>query len=102
MLVKNIVGKEWRVTYDNFSWLLEDNNFQENKDFLSEDILQIEHSHKYYIVDVGWYPMLDPSGEFKIVLIKNKNWCSPLFEYSTKDIEEVVQKIYELTNGTVP
>lgn len=102
MLVKNIVGKEWRVTYDNFSWLLEDNNFQENKDFLGEDILQIEHLHKFCIIDIGWYPSFDTSGEFKILLIKNKNWHSPLLEYSTTDLGEIIKKIYELTNGIVP
>lgn len=102
MLVKNIVGKEWRVTYDNFSWLLEDNNFQENKDFLGEDILQIEHLHKSCIIDIGWYPSFDTSGEFKILLIKNKNWSSPLLEYSTTDLGEIIKKIYELTNGIVP
>lgn len=99
MLIKNIVGKDWKVTYDNFSWLLEDNNFQENKDFLGEDILQIEHLHKYYIVDIGWYQSLDLYGKFKIVLIKNENWNSPLLEYSTTDLGEIIQKIYELTNG---
>ena len=41
MFIQKIINDSWEVTYDNFSWLLENKNYQNNKDFLDIAKLKI-------------------------------------------------------------
>ena len=97
MFIQKIINDSWEVTYDNFSWLLENKNYQNNKDFLDEDLLQIQSLDRKYIIDVGWYPSFDPLGHCTLTVIKEMNWDSPLFEYSTVNLEELLKEISDIT-----
>lgn len=59
----------------------------------TEDILQITHRHKDIIIDLGWYPDMDPKGNFRLVLIKDKDWQNPIETFETRGVEEVRNKI---------
>ncbi|RLM24236.1 hypothetical protein BIY29_09175 [Brenneria alni] len=48
---------------------------------LDEDLLMLSCSNGN-ILDIGWYPAFEESGSFKIGVIKNGNWDSPLYEES--------------------
>lgn len=78
--------------------------YSEQIDILREDLLQVVFnlsSRCEYILDAGWYPSFDLDGEFKIFLIKNQNWESPISVVKTKDpwnlclaIESTIHEIY--------
>lgn len=53
-------------------------------DFLDEDLLQIEFANGN-IIDVGWYPAFDETGEFVISVIKENNWTEPFLKLTAKD-----------------
>lgn len=53
-------------------------------DFLDEDLLQIEFANGN-IIDVGWYPAFDKTGEFVINVIKENNWNDPFLKLTAKD-----------------
>ncbi|WP_254799162.1 hypothetical protein [Acinetobacter nosocomialis] len=75
----NIDIKDGVVSHDSISWI--DDNFEINEDTvfdLSEDLLQISFNNK--ILDVGWYPDLAVDVFFRVVLIKDMNWESPIIE----------------------
>lgn len=78
--------------------------YLEQIDILREDLLQVVFdlpSVCEYILDIGWYPSFDLDGEFKVFLIKNQNWESPISVVKTKDpcdlcsvVENAIDKIY--------
>jgi hypothetical protein len=45
--------------------------FENQEDKLSEDLIQVEYDNGY-IIDVGWYPEMDPKGCLKVVLMVKK------------------------------
>ena len=59
---------------------------------LTEDMLQISYikNKDLYAIDVGWYPDCDINGHFRIVLIKNLDWISPLAEYIANYPDDVI------------
>ena len=59
----------------------------------TQDILQIQHKHESIIIDLGWYPDMDPKGNFRLVLIKNLDWQNPIETFETRSAEEVKNKI---------
>ena len=71
--------KKGRITYNDFdidfSKPLEDQIFS-----LKEDLFQAEYNSKEkYLIDIGWYPEMNPKGKFKIRVIKNFDWLNPLY-----------------------
>ena len=50
---------------------------------LQEDLLQIQYENNV-VVDVGWYPELDPSGKFIVNIIKDSDWSHPIYKKAVK------------------
>jgi hypothetical protein len=86
----------WQISFNIFMEidpLLQDiNNFDPGLDF-SQDLLQINNLQKDITVDLGWYPDHDPTGEYKISVIKNTDWENPLSTFSSRSKDEIVSKI---------
>lgn len=82
------------ITYDSISWLgNNESEFINNKDNLTEDLLQISFSNEKYIVDVGWYPEFDENGQFTVLLIHNLDWQKPLRLEKVKTIKDLINAI---------
>ncbi|MBA0211373.1 hypothetical protein [Pectobacterium brasiliense] len=65
---------------------------------LDEDLLMLSCSNGN-ILDIGWCPAFEDDGNFKICIIKNGNWDSPLYEESVHwDKDFLRKKIKELIN----
>lgn len=62
-------------------------------DEFTQDILQIKHKWRNVIIDMGWYPDIDPSGHYMLLAIKDKNWESPIESYESRSKEEIKNKI---------
>jgi hypothetical protein len=56
---------------------------------LDEDILQIRSPGRQFTIDVGWYPAMNPSGEYYCVLISGSDWESPREQYASRDVAAV-------------
>lgn len=82
------------VTYDGISWLDDDENeFINNKDKLTEDLLQISFFDEKYIVDVGWYPEFDENGQFTVLLIHNHDGQQSLHLEKVETIKYLLNSI---------
>lgn len=64
-----------------------------DRDFLTEDIVQVSLPNGIH-VDVGWYPDLDPSGSFHVVVFRD-TWENRLMESTTRDPQEVKRLVEE-------
>ena len=96
----NIDIKDGVVSHDAISWI--EDNFEINEDTvldLSEDLLQISFINK--ILDVGWYPDQEVNGFFKIVLIKDMNWDSPIIEKKCGDIKSLRENISNIISNNI-
>ncbi|MDC5077355.1 hypothetical protein OHW40_03010 [Acinetobacter baumannii] len=97
----NIDIKDGVVSHDSISWI--DDNFEINEDIifdLSEDLLQISFNNNK-ILNVGWYPDLEVGGFFKIVVIKDMNWESPIIEKECRDISSLKENILIIISNNI-
>jgi hypothetical protein len=58
-------------------------------DALGEDIVQYRSPGRRFTVDIGWYPELDPDGEFYCRTIIDSAWDDPDEEIKTRDLRAV-------------
>jgi hypothetical protein len=61
---------------------------------LNEDILQLQIEDKY-IIDLGYYPSHSLKGRFKIVVIKDYDWSSPIWIKTCKNPDFLVKHVQE-------
>jgi hypothetical protein len=62
--------KDGKVIYNEFNI---DFNIPLSKQLFSlkEDLLQVEYKGGKYVLDVGWYPELNPKGSFRVFVVIN-------------------------------
>ena len=73
--------------------------------YFVEDLIVIENAKKGIVLDVGWYPHADPSGEYRLVLLNSSdpdsfnnaafsgNWDRPIIDYHTRSLPELLVEI---------
>jgi len=86
------------VSYDTLSNIPEEFDLS-NDDFLfflKEDLLQIQCSPINVILDVGWYPEFEADGQFRISIIQNENWESPLEEKTARDMAQLRKTLKDI------
>ena len=77
------------------------NPFEEQLYELTEDLLQIEYKNGL-VLDIGWYPEMDPNGCLKVHLIKDADWYSPLIclaARSEREMEEALKEVIRIVEG---
>lgn len=80
------------VVYWDMDQVNEEQPPQHQSEQLKEDLVQIEYPNGV-LLDIGWYPSFDPSGEFIVSVIRNGNWELPLFRAAAKDFQSLRQQI---------
>ncbi|MDF7680262.1 hypothetical protein PT300_06480 [Enterobacteriaceae bacterium ESL0689] len=81
--------------YDELSTLDFTKSIYEQVNKLDEDLFQLSFTNGN-IVDIGWYPGFEESGEFIVQVISDENWDEPTFRTSSKwDKNELIMKISE-------
>ena len=83
----------WKIEFNNFTEY--DLSIHGKYDCyeLNEDLLQLVNEKANLIIDLGWYPNFDESGEYILLLIKNHRWDSPLKEMVSKSKKEIIDYI---------
>lgn len=97
------VPPKWYIAHNNFYDISPDDNVyikdwpEGNKWlFFEEDILQVINEKAGIAIDLGWYYPTDPQGSFYIAVIKDNNWSEVLYDFSSRNKNEVVDKLNEL------
>lgn len=83
----------WKIEFNNFTEYDINIHSKEHSFELCEDLLQIYNEKSGLIIDLGWYPSGDEFGSYKLFLIKNFNWDSPLEEVVTRSKNDVINYI---------
>jgi hypothetical protein len=58
-----------------------------------QDLLLMEHAHLNLALDLGWVPEADLNGKYKLTLIKNEDWDSPIAFYESLSKDDIASKI---------
>ncbi|WP_090281945.1 hypothetical protein [Pseudomonas granadensis] len=82
--IKNLDGK---ITFDELT-SLDRSKIALPTDKLREDLLQASFPHEQ-IIDIGWYSEFGEHGAFRISLIANQNWESPIYTETAKTWEDL-------------
>lgn len=98
--IENINFFDGIITYNSFD--IDDNIPFEQQEFsYTEDILQIRFGERF-ILDVGWYPEMNPEGHFVVKGIQDTDWMNPISRIKCKTlnglkkaIEKTIQIILE-------
>ncbi|WP_412028809.1 hypothetical protein [Deinococcus yunweiensis] len=64
---------------------------------LKEDLLQVVYPDGQTL-DVGWYPEGDPKGEYRILVVSDGDWDTPLLDLSTAEEQRLTELILEAAN----
>lgn len=59
----------------------------------TEDILQLKHKQRNIIIDLGWYPDIDPNGNYRVVAVSNEDWENPIDRFESRSKKEITNKI---------
>jgi hypothetical protein len=105
-LQRLMIFSGWTVTYNGFINIDPLNlDANDSKWFsFTEDLLQLTHIRSDIIVDLGWYPEMNPNGEYKVSVVKDKNWEEPIISFRSRNKDDIVMKIEKIlfevvTNG---
>ncbi len=80
------------VAYWNMDDIDETRSLNNQSASLREDLAQI-HYEDGILLDIGWYPSIDPNGKFQVCVIIDSDWQSPVFRAAAKDILELREQI---------
>lgn len=61
-------------------------------DLLKEDLAQVRYANGL-LIDLGWYPDSEASGKFRVVVIQNENWESPLFDETAQNLADLKRRL---------
>jgi hypothetical protein len=61
--------------------------------FFDNTLLLLEHTTRELVLDMGWYPMWEPDGNYGLVVFKLKNSEQKFLEKSSKSKKEIVDLI---------
>lgn len=61
---------------------------------LKEDLLQVKFGDQY-LLDIGWYPSFLRDGCFRVLVVEEYEWNTPVLERTAKSIGELEQVIKE-------
>ena len=78
--------KDWKIVV-NYFHLNEKKGLNEQASNLDEDLLFLEKRN--YGIDLGWYGVNHTEGTFRVTLVKDEEWYSPLKEKETREIKEL-------------
>lgn len=71
-------GEGIKTKYIDFSFD-EKSKIEDLIDNLKEDLIHVEYNNGC-LLDVGWYPEFQLDGCFRIIVVRNYNWETPIFE----------------------
>jgi hypothetical protein len=106
----------WEITYDELYNIAPEDvpNIEGVMDqsviwhqFFSQDLLQMKNSAKGLFIDVGWYPHADPTGFFRLLMLKyspsslgeeheSYHWDEPIEDFQTRNLLDLARKIESL------
>lgn len=71
-----------------------------------EDLLQVVNSSAGLLLDVGWYPDSDPSGTYRLQLVRvheegkeghaSYDWHNPVVDFRTRCLDELLAEIHRI------
>jgi hypothetical protein len=91
MKFEKIIRLGGKVIFDELSNLI-DYDIALISENLKEDLLQAAFPNEQ-ILDIGWYPEFDKNGAFRISLIADRDWESPIYTDTAKtwsDLDKIL------------
>jgi hypothetical protein len=89
--VENLDILDGIITYNDFD-INENVAFEEQKYSFKEDILQIKFGDRF-LLDVGWYPEMNPKGAFTVVAIQDYDWDEPVVKIKCRTLKTLKKAI---------
>jgi hypothetical protein len=86
-----------RVVYEEFT-MTDEQELGEQIDNLNEDLLQVEYAGGV-LLDLGWYPAFNHTGQFQVRVIRNFTWDAPIF-YAEVTKMDVLRSVLEAARRT--
>lgn len=88
----------WRFIYNKLQ-ILEPDEMSADQDawdsVLTQDILNMrsERGEQTVILDLGWYPDGEPSGQYRLIALLDEDYLNPILEFTSRSTKEVVDTL---------
>ena len=79
------------ITYNDFD-IDENISFEKQKYSFKQDILQIMFGDRF-LLDLGWYPEMNPSGYFVVRVILDYDWQEPVAKIKCRTLKKLKKAI---------
>lgn len=83
---------ENQVLFWNFDGLDASKPPQEQAPALKVDLAQLNLAPGV-LLDIGWYPVFDPQGEFVVVAVREGHWETPIARKTARDWDDLKKSI---------
>jgi hypothetical protein len=94
MMSGNFDWQTGRVVFWGLKAIDESRPLADQMEHLKEDLAQIEYPAGI-VLDVGWYPEFDATGNFVVCVVQQGDWEQPLFQTSASTAEDLNATIVE-------
>lgn len=97
--IDNLNILDGTITYNDFD-IDESIPFEKQKYSFKEDILQIMFGDRF-LLDVGWYPEMNPAGYFVVNAIQDYDWQKPVTKIkcrTLKRLKKAIEKAAKIIN----
>lgn len=89
---------DWRFVYNKLESLEPDDLSADDPAWnftLTQDILNMrsDRGEQTVIIDLGWYPDGDPSGEYRLIALLDENYLDPILEFTSRSTREIVDTL---------
>jgi hypothetical protein len=74
--------------------------------YFLQDLILAENASEKLLLDVGWYPHADPSGSFRMLVVRQLpdsnsteisfDWEHPLEDVETRSVDELLSRIHSI------
>ena len=76
--------------------------------YFIQNLVHIENTLKGLLLDVGWYPHADPSGTYRLLLVRSTclvdsgkaeihvDWDNPIIDFQTRSLQELSKMICDI------
>ena len=101
MMYMNVpIGSGWKIIWNWMPDIDPSLLSSDDKRWLqfTEDLLYIQSADGRYMIDVGWYPEMNPSGIFGLYVIENNDWANPVESVSDRNMEKIIARVTAFCN----
>ncbi|MFC4305967.1 hypothetical protein [Cohnella boryungensis] len=86
-MFENVNFEPGEIVYNDLQ-IDEHDSLEKHLENLKEDLFQVNYEDRF-IIDVGWHPSFSKDGVFRVMVIEDFEWDSPIYQKTCRSMVEL-------------